>query len=244
MVDVAGGNGSATPTSPSDWVANGVFFNKFNAYAIANPPATGNPPTLPTWPPATGGGWTGVIQAAQSNNGGPINSISQDYITTHDGTSLTLMMSENNNGILVNMNGGAYSNPSFSNSAGSWGNVSPGNSSLPYSGLETTQCFVWWPDINPSADMKINAPLPATGTTPNYYHYMHPASNHPTAVNVAFCDGHARNISQDIDYLVFSLMMTPWGQQCNTPGTTGGLDGAGGTAPAGELNRDCPTFEF
>ena len=230
MMDVPGGNGGAATPYPSDWVANGVFFNKFDAYNILNGKSTQTVPALANPP------WTGGLQALQSNNTAPFNSISQDFITTHDGTSLTLMMSENNNVVSATMSAGAYTYNGFSNSAGSWGNVAPGASSLPYSGLELTHCFVWWPDINPSPQMKINAPTTVTFTsgapanTTVYPYWMHPASNHPTAVNTAFCDGHARNISQDIDYTVFCLLMTPWGQQANTPGyTAGGLDTGGTT---------------
>ena len=48
---------------------------------------------------------------------------------------------------------------------------------------------------------------------------------HPGGTNMAFCDGHTRFISQDIDYITYCLLMTPNGKQCNTPGyTAGGLD--------------------
>ena len=40
-------------------------------------------------------------------------------------------------------------------------------------------------------------------------------------------------MSQDIDYTVFCLLMTPWGQMCNTPGMpSGALDTPGsGSVP-------------
>ncbi|HVX12297.1 MAG TPA: DUF1559 domain-containing protein [Pirellulales bacterium] len=227
MLDTPGGN-SGTTGLPADFAANGVFFNKFNAVAVAAS-AGGTAPTLAdpskVSAPAVAQ-YSAVPQAMLSNNGGPLISINQEYITTHDGSSLTLMMSENNNAVSVAYTGAGtlgWGSAGFSNGSGSWGNLAAGsNSSLPYAGLEPTNCFVWWPDANPNSQMKINAPLTTTGsTTINYQYYLHPASNHPTAVNVAFCDGHARNISQDIDYLIFSLLMTPYGQLCNTPGSTG-----------------------
>lgn len=45
-----------------------------------------------------------------------------------------------------------------------------------------------------------------------------PTSKHPTGVNVAFCDGHTRFVSEDIDYGVWCLLMTPHGAGANTPG--------------------------
>lgn len=79
--------------------------------------------------------------------------------------------------------------------------------------------------------MKINsaqtARAAATGAQINWT--MAPSSNHPTGVDASFCDGHTRFISQDIDYTVFCLLMTPWGQMCNTPGTASGMDDAAGS---------------
>lgn len=96
--------------------------------------------------------------------------------------------------------------------------------------------------------MKINSTqasrTAATGYSINFT--MAPSSNHPTGVNVSFCDGHTRFLSQDIDYTVFCLLMTPWGQMCNTPGMpANAIDtpGAGGVAnlaqyyyPSGQNN--------
>lgn len=210
---------SNTSGLPDDWQANGVFFNRFNQYAIANPPAV-NPQVLPS----------GVNPlAGQVYNGPTIVSQSQDYITIHDGTSLTLMLSENNNVPLVTtVTSGVATPTSLSNSMGSWGNTqSGGTSGLPYGGLEASNGFVFWPDQKPQQAMKGNAPTSSfvSGTT-NPSYFMHPASNHPTGFNVSFCGGNVQFMSQDIDYTVFCLLMTPWGQFCNTPGypVASGLD--------------------
>ncbi|HWB11426.1 MAG TPA: H-X9-DG-CTERM domain-containing protein, partial [Pirellulales bacterium] len=78
------------------------------------------------------------------------------------------------------------------------------------------------PTTQPHPSMKINAPVSSQTVSSPYAasldYAAHPASNHPTIVNVAFCDAHVRTISQDIDYNIFCLLMTPYGQQCNTPG--------------------------
>jgi prepilin-type N-terminal cleavage/methylation domain-containing protein/prepilin-type processing-associated H-X9-DG protein len=215
MVDAVVAPGTGTPPTqsawPADWQANGVFFNLYN-----NNPATISLPTNATVPaPAS----ISVV----SNYGGPTSSISQDYITLHDGSSLTLMLSENNNVPSLATSGGTawggngLQLTALSSNPGNWGNT--------YAGTEPQNCFVFWPTTQPHPAMKINAPVSSQSVNSPYNasldYAVHPSSNHPTIVNVAFCDGHCRTISQDIDYNVFCLMMTPYGQQCNTPGVAG-----------------------
>lgn len=220
-----------SPPLPQDFQANGVFFNHINT-SMLNVPTNITPLPL----------------CAQVGNAAPIVSIGQDYITTHDGSSMTLMLSENNNVPTVSVTNGVVTVTGLSalNGTplpGSWGSPA-GDGNEGAAGIEAQTCFVWWPDMQPNPAAKINAPVNAAagaggsgggggsgGSTP-YYYYVHPASNHPTGVNAAFCDGHTRFLSQDIDYTVFCLLMTPWGKFCNTPGTVGGLDGAGGTPTA------------
>jgi prepilin-type processing-associated H-X9-DG protein len=65
----------------------------------------------------------------------------------------------------------------------------------------------------------INYVAPANATQPsNGYQYARPSSRHPQGVNVLFCDGHSRFLQQELDYGIFCLIMTPNGQQSNTPG--------------------------
>lgn len=242
MIDVQSSryNGSATtPTpgpTPCDWQANGVFFNHWNREQTST---TGQPVTAMGVATTT----AGIIY-----NEGPIVTTSQDYITLHDGSSMTLMLSENNyapwailkvttqNAALAAICPFIWPTPSPYGGAAFW---STGTQlQKPYAaGTEAQNCFVWWPDAQPSPLMKINstqasrAALAMTDYRINYT--IAPASNHPTGVNVSFCDGHTRFMSQDIDYTVFCLLMTPWGQMCNTPGMpAGALDAPGaGSVP-------------
>ena len=213
MVDAVVAGAAGAPSAwPADWQANGVFFNRYNN---TNPPGPNLPQNAPQPAAAT--------PAVVSNSFGPITSISQDYITLHDGSSLTLMLSENNNVPTLAASGGTQwggnglSLTSPSNGPGNWANL--------FAGTEPQNGFVFWPTTQPHPAMKINAPVSSLNATSPYSatinYTVHPNSNHPTAVNVAFCDGHTRTISQDIDYNVFCLLMTPYGQACNTPGTTG-----------------------
>jgi hypothetical protein len=51
-------------------------------------------------------------------------------------------------------------------------------------------------------------PYAASGTR-----FARPSSNHAGVVNVAFCGGNAREISENIDYAVYQQLMTPDGQK-------------------------------
>jgi prepilin-type processing-associated H-X9-DG protein len=75
------------------------------------------------------------------------------------------------------------------------------------------------PSLVPPAAIRINN---QTGGDPNgrSWFFARPSSFHPGLVNAAFCDGHTRTISQDIDYLVFCLLMTPRGSDAQQPGAT------------------------
>lgn len=209
MMDV-----QANGTYPADWQANGVFFNHFNPVQQSTTGTTVTPPP------------NNHAFANSVLNPGPMVSISQDYITVHDGSSLTLMLSENNSAPMAQLNSAGPNQVNAIQStlggSGYWGTAVGLGSFM--AGTEPQSCFVWWPDQLPDPSMKINSPTSAitnySGKGNVYNYTMHPASNHPTGVNVSFCDGHTRFISQDVDYTVFCLLMTPWGQMCNTPGST------------------------
>jgi prepilin-type processing-associated H-X9-DG protein len=79
--------------------------------------------------------------------------------------------------------------------------------------------FVWWPYfVPPSQVCGING-LPQTevGYATDMY-YARPSSNHPGIVVVAFADGHVQTLSENINYTVYCLLMTPDGAKCNPPG--------------------------
>ena len=69
------------------------------------------------------------------------------------------------------------------------------------------------------------APLPEVhtingrGTSGDRHDVARPSSNHPRGVNVAFCDGRAIFVRQDMDYRVYCALMTPHGAMAVEPGT-------------------------
>jgi prepilin-type processing-associated H-X9-DG protein len=108
---------------------------------------------------------------------------SKAFITEHDGTATTLVLSENLD-------------------AGSWTDWS-----------EVRCGFLWddypksvWPQVKINGDNMGDSP----GQVANHVYFAKPTSNHPGCVNVAFADGHVRSLSEDIDYTVYAHLCTPW----------------------------------
>ena len=150
----------------------------------------------------------------------PIIHTNQDYVSSNDGSSNTFLATENNNVPTFAPPGTPPSG--LSGGPCSWGDPAT-------AAYEKQSCFIFRPEKNPDPALRINGPEATPTSSLYYYYFLHPASAHPGGVNVSFCDGHVRYLTDSIDYDVYCLLMTPNGAQCNTPSTIGGLDGAGGT---------------
>jgi len=145
-----------------------------------------------------------------------------DGISRGDGVSTTLLLSEN-------MEAGNYSD---------CGLTTTGAGTLPTPVAEQMVGFVWLPQ-NPlpptSQQMKINGLPQNTGSSgstgsnginpsPGKAYditYARPSSAHPGGANFVYADTHTRFISDSIDYLVFTLLMTSNGANAKYPGTQG-----------------------
>jgi prepilin-type processing-associated H-X9-DG protein len=57
------------------------------------------------------------------------------------------------------------------------------------------------------------------GTSADRFDRARPSSNHTGGVNVAFCDGRAQFVRQDMDYRIYCALMTPNGGMAVEPGT-------------------------
>jgi len=69
--------------------------------------------------------------------------------------------------------------------------------------------FLWQMTGNPTAEMRINGPQgKRLDKIPLRLTSARPSSHHHGFVNVAFCDGRADQIREDIDYRVFIQLMT------------------------------------
>lgn len=185
-------NPKKLPFPPCNYIVN---TGRADVFAL---PASDGAPGYPNDWRANGVFFNHYRDGVELPEDAPIVSLRQDFVTTHDGSSMTVMLSERTDA-------GSYSFP-------------------PTTALATEAAlgFVWWPSTSdqppygpPRPSQRINGPndvMPINNARPT--------SNHPTGVNVAFCDGHTRFLSHDIDYGVWCLLMTPHGAEANTPGET------------------------
>src|SRR5262249_10931376 len=81
--------------------------------------------------------------------------------------------------------------------------------------------FVFFPPVSDA----LAAPKPEVqsingrGFSSDRFDRARPSSNHPGGANLAFCDGHAQFVRQDVEYRVYCALMTPNGGMAVEPGT-------------------------
>ena len=165
---------------PVDYRDNGVFFDRYQFDSL---------------------------NQASASPLNPIVTMQQDFISSRDGTSNTLLLSEN------------VDAPSYANLAG-------GNNYV----FEAFHGFVWTYATNSAAPPfqpqnypygVINAPSDtASAGNPAVLNNARPSSRHPGGVMAVFCDGHTSFLRSEMDYGTFCLLMSPNGQ---------GVQPAGGT---------------
>ncbi|HVU89002.1 MAG TPA: DUF1559 domain-containing protein [Pirellulales bacterium] len=80
--------------------------------------------------------------------------------------------------------------------------------------------FVWWPyaAAPPSLVAQINGLPQADVGYATDMMYARPSSNHPGIVVVSYADGRTSTMNENINYLVYCLLMTPDGAKCNPAG--------------------------
>jgi prepilin-type N-terminal cleavage/methylation domain-containing protein/prepilin-type processing-associated H-X9-DG protein len=174
-----------------DWQENGVFFNSV--------PAFGNPPS--------------TITVA-------LTTISAGYISRNDGTSTTLMLSENLN-----------TRPATDSNYHAWSVAT--HSSNASNTSEWMEGLLWYPfdPATPAVNsVSINQEVEPITISSNLK--ARPSSSHPGGVVAAFCDGSVRFLSNDIEYRVYALTMTPAGTKARETGAAGTLT----TYPTSWLN--------
>lgn len=173
-----------------DWIANGVFIDKGDTTVVA-------PSTTPI-----------------GTTSKPDKHCIED-IAKYDGTSNTLMISENPN-------------------AGEWLNAAYGPP--PAASGEQFSQMLWFPEgysKDPGYDqVAFDAPDPALAFGLNRsvrdvtkaiflsdVHWSRPASYHPGGFNVVFCDGSVHWWSETVDYGVYAVLMTSRGERVCNPAT-------------------------
>ncbi len=130
--------------------------------------------------------------------------VSQDFVVSHDGSTATLLTSENDD--IANQ---AWTPQTLIYTGAA---LTSGGNTMKY-GL----AFQWAspaPSYQsatpPTGYYRINgnkgtSPSPITQT------FARPASNHPGGAVVSFCGGNVRFIAEDIAYYVYKQLMSPWG---------------------------------
>jgi prepilin-type processing-associated H-X9-DG protein len=151
----------------------------------------------------------------------PKAKVTMDFIGTNDGTSYTLMMSENLQAFNWALDptdtlGTTKFQSDFSVRQGTgmvWyitGNTNNAGPPTTAAGANYNALAI---PINGQAKVVSGAPAAVypsmTATQPSGLAFARPSSNHPGGVNAFFCDGHGRFIAEDIGYNVYTQLMTP-----------------------------------
>jgi prepilin-type N-terminal cleavage/methylation domain-containing protein len=198
---------------------SGVFFNQAGSDAMPSAPT-------PTQYNPNGTGGKGFSQGTKYKT-------TMDFITSNDGTSYTLMLSEN-------LQSGNWATDPIDSQASITGNrpADPYQSDFQ---MRQNTGFVWFittkvnnvddgtlpnTDFNPTG-MNINQnarDLPSPNPYQTYplsmtdrsggLAYARPSSAHTGGVNVIFCGGNHRFIAEEIPYYVYTQLMTPRQSAC------------------------------
>jgi prepilin-type processing-associated H-X9-DG protein len=195
-------------TDANTWVEDrnsGVFFNRARAdFRLGKP----NPSPSPD---------------AFDSQAGPVITI--DFIAAHDGTTYTLLLSENLQATswATDPTDTAHQPPypfqsEFQirqNTGFVWFVTGSSDNALPVSASAAfNSAAIGVNQLRDVATPVPSAAYPVPGSNPptGGLAYARPSSNHPGGVNVMFCDAHLRFISDDIDYRAYTQLMTPNGR--------------------------------
>jgi len=143
-----------------------------------------------------------------------IAKVGLEFISSHDGSSTTLMLAES----LLSVDKSTLATSLRNYPA--WYNV---KSTSAVNNNTTTQMEqdigISWGDNSSSVDA-------ADSTSDNYTYSMNKrmVSRHSGGVNASFCDGHQQFLRSSIDKKVFWHLMTPWGSKAGLTASYGVLD--------------------
>lgn len=178
-------NGGATDyveaNKPMDYVENGVFFDEFTPRSVM--PATNR--TKPTAP------------------------VDLSFLSSHDGTGKTIILAENTDALdwyppRISPTGRQPLQPGYSTSpAGqSWWNA------ITWIQPDNTAPADWGTKSDSTTNGLIGRPA-AIGSTPIDRTHGRPLSDHSGGFHLAYADGRAQFMSNDVEYRVYCLLMSP-----------------------------------
>ncbi|TWT37038.1 Type II secretion system protein G precursor [Posidoniimonas corsicana] len=172
--------------SPDESVANGVFFDLSKNLNVEGP--------------------------SDGREASPAAQCSIDYVSANDGTSKTLMLSENIHALYWTYT--PYANPTNNNSdvpdskqhfGFVWHNaIADDSNTVEFDETKTSRINGLTDQLPPSV-MNPMAPSSEVSFRPGY---GYPNSAHSGGVNVAFCDGHLIFLTENIDPKVYAQLMT------------------------------------
>lgn len=134
----------------------------------------------------------GVLQRAYPPSPFALTRVSHAYVQQHDGTDNTLLLSENVD-------------------AGRWTDAD-----------EPRVGFVWIDhvvDDQPARGELLLGINEQVGQGDGSYQFARPSSRHPAGVNITYCSARSQFLSQNIDWLVFTQLLTSNAPEVKRPGT-------------------------
>jgi prepilin-type N-terminal cleavage/methylation domain-containing protein/prepilin-type processing-associated H-X9-DG protein len=144
----------------------------------------------------------GIFQdhIVSKTSAGPAQLITVRQDTIKDGSSHTLLLSENRDTDLITSYGWAYY-----------------RNQTPFSQTKLPVSFCWWDPVASGAPASVSPAQKINGeeydpNASNKLYYARPASWHPGTVNVAFADGHVSSLNESINNQVYVMLMTPNGK--------------------------------
>lgn len=212
---------NASPDLPDDalsYVVNtGIAMSASDNYAASNGALM-----VPTWPEDSASGvcfnQSQLDYASGKAPGG--KRVNMDYISTHDGSTNTLLVTENL------QSGGWATDPTNSNSpfqtdfaarasvGAVWFITGAKNNELPVS--MTMEGFYNSSAIGINDQSQVVSGRPQGNyssmnvTQPTGLAYARPSANHSGGLNSMFCGGNGRFLSEEMDYKVYTQLMTPY----------------------------------
>jgi prepilin-type N-terminal cleavage/methylation domain-containing protein len=154
----------------------------------------------------------------------PSKTMSLDYISTHDGSPNTLMLSENSQATEWANKSDPFQTPWEGEIGMVWWLTQVSNFNPNYAPATALSSV---PQINNARDNGFVMPIGDAGYAVNSLNgwlsvnttaaaalpYARPSSRHPGGVLGTFCDGHTQFLAETMDYQVFQHIMTPAGSK-------------------------------
>lgn len=144
------------------------------------------------------------LNAFGSISGSPMGKVSMDYLTSHDGSTSTLLLAES---LLVNPTDTSRPRLVYGRDTGSFATNAP--------------LWIMNPINRNSLRMEVNVGFEWSVFNTTKQSLTDKAlSSHAGGLNVSFCDGHQQFLSSSISLDTFIHLMTPSDKDCGTAGLT------------------------